>query len=105
MHKTTKTEQTPDKLHGTPEAKQETDSAREKAAKKRLKAEENRRIEEKAALAMERSEAYTGKRALRWLILLLAVAACIVIGVKLLAERRYNLISAIIMLPAVLFRL
>ena len=75
---------------------------RKTEAKKRLKEEENRRLEEKTALAMERSEAYTGKRALRWVMLLLAVAACIVVGVKLLAERRYNLISAIIMFLACL---
>ena len=102
MHKTKETEPTPGRLLKKSEATPENGSVRKTEAKKRLKEEENRRLEEKTALAMERSEAYTGKRALRWVMLLLAVAACIVIGVKLLAERRYNLISAIIMFLACL---
>ena len=102
MHKTKETEPTPGRLLKKSEATPENGSVRKTEEKKRLKEEENRRLEEKTALAMERREAYTGKRALRWVMLLLAVAACIVVGVKLLAERRYNLISAIIMFLACL---
>ena len=89
MHKTKETEPTPGRLLKKSEATPENGSVRKTEAKKRLKEEENRRLEEKTALAMERSEAYTGKRALRWVMLLLA-------------ERRYNLISAIIMFLACL---
>lgn len=52
------------------------------------------------AAALENTMGYSRKRVLLWLGLIAAVAAVILFGVRLLADRKYNLVSMIIVVLA-----
>ena len=52
--------------------------------------------ESQIAAKPENTAPYTARRTLSWVILTLAVIAMIAVGIRLLQDRKYNLVSVII---------